>query len=79
MSADLLFHYNRELAALRRLSAEFVRSHPAAAERLRLSADAVEDPHVSRLLEGVALLNARIREKIDDEFPELTDALLHHL
>jgi type VI secretion system protein ImpG len=76
---SLLYHYNRELAALRRLSAEFVRAHPAAAERLRLSADAVEDPHVSRLLEGVALLNARIREKIDDEFPELTDALLDQL
>jgi type VI secretion system protein ImpG len=34
-----------------------------------------EDPHVERLLEGVAFLTARIRAKIDDEYPEITDAL----
>ena len=79
MSDDLLNHYNRELGALRRLAAEFARAHPNVAGRLRLSENAVEDPHVSRLLEGAALLNARIRQKIDDEFPELTDALLDHL
>ena len=44
-----------------------------------MSADTVEDPHVSRLLQGVAFLNARIRRKLDDEFPELTDALLGQL
>ena len=79
MSDDLLNHYNRELGALRRLAAEFARAHPTVAGRLRLSESAVEDPHVSRLLEGAALLNARIRQKIEDEFPELTDALLDHL
>jgi type VI secretion system protein ImpG len=79
MIDDLLIHYNRELGALRRLSAEFARAHPKVAARLRLSADSIEDPHVSRLLEGVALLNARTRQKLDDEFPELTDALLDQL
>lgn len=79
MNDDILVHYNRELSALRRLSAEFARAHPKAAARLRLSADSVEDPHVSRLLEGVALLNARTRQKIDDDFPELTDAVLDQL
>jgi type VI secretion system protein ImpG len=44
-----------------------------------MSADTVEDPHVSRLLQGVAFLNARIRRKLDDEFPELTNALLGQL
>lgn len=79
MSDDLLIHYNRELGALRRLSAEFARAHPKVAARLRLSADSIEDPHVSRLLEGVAWLNARTRQKLDDEFPELTDAILEQL
>ncbi|HEX3485405.1 MAG TPA: type VI secretion system baseplate subunit TssF, partial [Micropepsaceae bacterium] len=72
-------YYNRELAYLRRLGAEFAEAHPKIAGRLRLTGDAVEDPHVSRLLEGVAFLNARIRRKLDDEFPELTDALLGQL
>jgi type VI secretion system protein ImpG len=76
---NLLIHYNRELSALRQLTADFARAHPRVAARLRLSADSVEDPHVSRLLEGVALLNARTRQKLDDEFPELTDAILDQL
>ena len=76
MADDLLAYYNRELVYLTRLGAEFAERHPAAAGRLRMSTDAVEDPHVSRLLQGVAFLNARIRRKLDDEFPELTDALL---
>src|SRR6185312_10648167 len=79
MIDDLLAHYNRELGALRRLTADFARAHPKIAGRLRLSADAVEDPHVSRLLEGVALLNARVHQKLDDEFPELSDAILDQL
>jgi type VI secretion system protein ImpG len=43
---------------------------------LRLSRDRSDDPHVQRLLEGVAFLGARIQQRLDDEFPELTDALL---
>jgi type VI secretion system protein ImpG len=76
MSEDLLPFYNRELAALRRLGAQFAEAHPKIAGRLRLGADTVEDPHVSRLIESVAFLNARIRHKLDDDFPELTEALL---
>ena len=36
----------------------------------------VEDPHVARLIESAAFLNARIRHKLEYDFPELTDALL---
>lgn len=79
MADDLLSYYNRELAYLRKQGGEFAEQHPKVAGRLRMSADVVEDPHVSRLLEGVAFLNARIRRKLDDEFPELTDGLLGHL
>lgn len=76
MSDELLPYYNRELSFLRRMGAEFADKHPKIAGRLRMTADAVEDPHVSRLIEAVAYLNARVRKKLDDEFPELTDALL---
>src|SRR5262245_52222431 len=79
MADELLSYYNRELAYLRKLGAEFGESHPKIAGRLRMTGDAVEDPHVSRLIEGVAFLNARIRHKLDDEFPELTDGLLGQL
>ncbi|MGC8469748.1 MAG: type VI secretion system baseplate subunit TssF, partial [Acetobacteraceae bacterium] len=76
MSDALLPYYNRELVALRRLAAEFAETHPKIAGRLRLAADAVDDPHVARLLEGAAFLAARVHHRLDDEFPELTDALL---
>jgi len=73
---ELLPHYNRELAYLRKLGAEFAEANPKIAGRLRLASDAIEDPHVARLIEAVAFLNARIRRKLDDDFPELTEALL---
>ena len=76
MSDSLLPYYNRELNAIRGLAAEFAGAHPKIAGRLRLSADSVDDPHVARLLEGVAFLAARVHHRLDDEFPELTDALL---
>src|SRR6195256_1502612 len=76
MSDALLPYYERELDAIKRLAAEFADTHPKIAGRLRLSANAVDDPHVARLLEGVAFLAARVHHRLDDEFPELTDALL---
>jgi type VI secretion system protein ImpG len=76
MSDALLPYYNRELNAIRGLAGEFAAAHPKIAGRLRLSADSVDDPHVARLLEGVAFLAARVHHRLDDEFPELTDALL---
>lgn len=79
MSDALLPYYNRELDAIRRLAAEFARAHPKIAARLRLSPDSVDDPHVARLLEGVAFLAARVHHRLDDEFPELTDTLLEVL
>ncbi len=76
MSDELLSHYNDELSYIRRLAGEFADAHPKIAGRLRLSQDAIEDPHVARLIEAFAYLNARIRRKLDDDFPELTDAML---
>jgi type VI secretion system protein ImpG len=76
MSDSLLPYYNRELDALRRLSGEFADTHPKVAGRLRLAPDTVDDPHVERLLEGVAFLSARTQQRLDDEFPEISDALL---
>lgn len=76
MSDDLLTHYNRELLYIRRAAAAFANENPRIAGRLRLSEDAIEDPHVGRLIEAFAYLTARVRQKLDDDFPELTNALL---
>ncbi len=79
MSRDLYPYYERELLAVRQLSQEFARLYPAAAGRLLLESNQSTDPHVERMIEGFALLAGRIHHKLDDEFPELTDALLHVL
>lgn len=76
MADELLTYYERELNFLRQLGAEFADKYPKIAGRLQLEADKCEDPHVERLLQAFALLTARVHHKIDDEFPEITDALL---
>lgn len=79
MSDELLQYYNRELAYLRRQGAEFAKAYPKVAGNLRVSDESVEDPHVSRLLEGVAFLTAQIRQRLDGHFPELTNILMGSL
>ena len=79
MADTLLPYYDRELAAIRKLAGEFAAANPKVAGRLRITADAVDDPHVERLLEGVAFLAARVQHRLDDDAPELSDALLELL
>ncbi|HEX6631924.1 MAG TPA: type VI secretion system baseplate subunit TssF, partial [Gemmatimonadaceae bacterium] len=76
MRDDLLYYYERELAFLRRMGAEFADRYPKVASRLQLERTKCEDPHVERLLEGFAFLAARVHLKIDDDFPEVSESLL---
>src|SRR5262245_50222178 len=76
MSDTLFPYYERELIFIRQFVQDFAKYYPAAAARLRLEANQSTDPHVERLIESFALLAGRIHHKLDDEFPELTDALL---
>jgi type VI secretion system protein ImpG len=76
MSDALLPYFERELHAVRRLAADYARAHEKIAGRLRLTDGVTDDPHVARLLDGVAFLAARVHHRLDDQFPELTDALL---
>ena len=76
---QLLNYYERELTYIRQMGAEFAQKYPKIAGRLLLEPDRCEDPHVERLLEGFALLAARVHLKIDDDFPEISTALLEAL
>jgi type VI secretion system protein ImpG len=73
---DLLLYYERELSFLRRMGTQFAEQYPKIASRLNLEPDKCEDPHVERILEAFAFLAARVHLKLDDEFPEITEALL---
>jgi type VI secretion system protein ImpG len=72
----LLPWYNRELEYFRQLAGEFAGRYPKIAARLSLDQQGARDPHVERMIQAFAYLNARIRYKLDDDFPEIADALL---
>lgn len=76
MSDTLYRHYERELLFIRQLSQEFARKYPAAAGSLLIEPNRSVDPHVERLIEAFAFLTARVQQRLDDDFPELTEALL---
>lgn len=76
MRDDFLLYYERELSFLRQMGVEFAEQFPRIAQRLLIEADKCDDPHVERIIESVAFLSARVHLKIDDEFPEITEALL---
>lgn len=69
-------YYQSELTALRQLGKRFSERNPALAPFLAQSG---RDPDVERLLEGFAFLTGRLRQKLDDELPELTHSLMHLL
>lgn len=66
-------YYQEELAFLREMGKEFAHAHPKVAHMLE-AADA--DPDVERILQGVAFLTGRIRQKVDDEIPELFQSMM---
>jgi type VI secretion system protein ImpG len=76
MSDSLDGWYQRELDFFRSTVTEFSDRFPRIANRLTLSAAGTRDPHVERLIQAFAYLNARTRLKLDDTFPELVDAML---
>jgi len=75
----LLDHYNEELRYLREEGAVFARENPQVAARLGIHPDAVTDPFVERLLEGLAFLSARVHARMDRECAEFAHQALAHL
>lgn len=69
-------YYRQELDWLFHASEEFAEAHPDLARHLHPHGN---DPDVERLLEGFAFLTARVRQRLDDDLPELTHTLLNVL
>jgi type VI secretion system protein ImpG len=69
-------YFREELTFLKEQGKNFTEIHPQLSRFLHAR---VTDPDVERLLEGFAFLTARLREKVEDEFPELTHSLINML
>ena len=76
---QMLPYYESELGYLRRDLREFAERYPRIAGRLLISGEVCEDPHTERMIESFALLNARIAKRLDDDYPEFTEALFEVL
>lgn len=72
----ILGYYESEMRYLREAGKEFSKIHPDRASQLNLDRVGDRDPYVERLFEGFAFLTARLRQKIDDDLPELTESLV---
>lgn len=76
---EILRYYEAEMRYLREGGKEFARAFPDRARELGLDRLGERDPHVERLFEGFAFLIGRLRHKLDDELPELTEGLVSML
>ncbi|OJB39296.1 type VI secretion protein ImpG [Burkholderia ubonensis] len=76
---EILRYYEAEMRYLREAGREFAHAFPDRARELGLDRGGERDPHVERLLEGFAFLMGRLRHKLDDELPELTEGLVSML
>lgn len=78
MSTDnlTLHYYDAEMRYLREAGQEFAEAFPDRAAQLNLDKPGARDPYVERLFEGFAFLMGRLREKLDDDLPELTEGLV---
>ena len=69
-------YFREELDYLRQMSKLLAKDKPHLA---RFLAEKEADPDIERLLEGFALLSGSLRQKIEDEFPELTHSIINLL
>jgi len=76
---ELFAKYEHELVILRSLCREYAQRYPKVAAKLQMGGDTCDDPHVERLIQGVALLSARVAKRLDDSYPHFTEALLNLL
>ncbi|RXV65184.1 type VI secretion system baseplate subunit TssF [Burkholderia stabilis] len=75
---NLLPHYEYEVGLLLRGVTEFARRYPKIGARLGV-ANGPGDLHVDRMIQTFALLAARVDSKLEDTYPEFTEALLEVL
>jgi type VI secretion system protein ImpG len=76
---ELFAQYERELVTMRQLCREYAERYPKVAAKLQLGGESCDDPHVERLIQSVALMCARVSKRLDDAYPQFTEALLNLL
>lgn len=76
---NFLSFFEQELSFFKKDMAQFSKKYPELAKKLNIHGSSIEDPDISRLIESIALLNARVHQKIEDDYPNLVRQLLRML
>lgn len=71
-----LRYFDTEMRYLRDAAREFAELHPEEAHQMGLTMNGAMDESVDRLFQGFALLMGRIRQKLDDDYPALTEGVI---
>lgn len=74
-----LRYFDAEMRYLREAGREFAKSQPQGARRVGMTMPGARHDSVEQTYEGFAFLTSRLRMKLDDALPEITDPLLDHL
>lgn len=72
-------YFEAEMRLLHELAQDFAAAHPEQAVMLNMTALRDRDPYIERLLEGTAFLTAQIRQRIDDDLPDICETFLQQL
>ncbi|MEL6488053.1 MAG: type VI secretion system baseplate subunit TssF, partial [Pseudomonadota bacterium] len=75
MTDPVLPYFDAELRYLR----ELAERDPEMAQAFGITSAGIADPFVQQLFQGTAFLAARVRGKLDDMFPELSEVMLNAL
>ena len=76
---ELLPYYERELGYLRRYSEDFAQRYPKIAGRLLAMGEHTDDPYIEQMIHAIALLDARIAKKLNDDYVNSVEALFDNL
>jgi type VI secretion system protein ImpG len=76
---DLLRYFEEELGLFGLYAREFRNRFPKPASDLHIAGETYEDPSVARLIQSVALMSARIKKRLDDDYPKFTESMLESL
>ncbi|EOD3506767.1 type VI secretion system baseplate subunit TssF [Cronobacter sakazakii] len=71
-----LRYFDTEMRYLRDAAREFAQQHPEEARQMGLMKNGAMDESVERLFQGFAFLMGRVRQKLDDDYPELTEGVI---
>ncbi|EDL54258.1 MULTISPECIES: type VI secretion system baseplate subunit TssF [Vibrio] len=76
MTDPLLRYYERELALVKRSLGFYAEEHSHIASLLDMHQGQIEDPSLARLLDGVALLNAKTEMALETQYSQVIDSLI---